>query len=170
MDLPSAVGNAVSWLTNASAALIQQRIPQTVTLLLTFYLLFYFLRDRDKALHAHRDMSPLPKAETDQLLGEWPHTVHATVYGTVAVAIVQGTLGGLMFWWLDLPLPLLWGVVMGLLAIVPALGAFVVWVPAAIFLALGRQLGQSPHPHRLGIDCQLVASTICSTRCSLVTG
>jgi predicted PurR-regulated permease PerM len=41
-----------------------------------------------------------------------------------------------MFWWLSLPTPLLWGLVMGLLAIVPVLGAFVVWIPAAIFLAL----------------------------------
>jgi predicted PurR-regulated permease PerM len=41
-----------------------------------------------------------------------------------------------MFWWLGLPAPLLWGVVMGLLAIVPVFGAFVVWIPAAAFLAL----------------------------------
>ena len=41
-----------------------------------------------------------------------------------------------MFWWLDLPAPLFWGVLMGLLAIVRFLGAFVIWAPAAIFLAL----------------------------------
>jgi predicted PurR-regulated permease PerM len=62
--------------------------------------------------------------------------VHATVYGTLAVAAVQGTLGGLMFWALGLPTPLLWGLVMGLLSIVPVLGAFVVWIPAAILLGL----------------------------------
>jgi len=41
-----------------------------------------------------------------------------------------------MFWWLDLPAPLFWGVLMGLLAIVPFLGTFVIWAPAAIFLAV----------------------------------
>ena len=41
-----------------------------------------------------------------------------------------------MFWWLDLPEPLLWGIVMGLLAVIPVLGAFVIWVPAALFLLL----------------------------------
>ena len=71
------------------------------------------------------------------------HTIHATVYGTLTVAAVQGTLGGLMFWWLGLPAPLLWGVVMGLLAIVPVLGAFIVWIPAAIFLALEGSWGKS---------------------------
>jgi predicted PurR-regulated permease PerM len=47
---------------------------------------------------------------------------------------VQGTLGGLMFWWLGLPAPLLWGIVMALLAVIPVLGAFIIWVPAALFL------------------------------------
>ena len=53
-------------------------------------------------------------------------TVQATIYGTVAVAAVQGTLGGLMFWVLGLSTPILWGLVMGLLAIVPVLvGQFI---------------------------------------------
>lgn len=54
----------------------------------------------------------------------------------VLVSAVQGLLGGLMFWWLGLPAPLLWGVVMGLLAVVLVLGAFVVWLPAVLFLAI----------------------------------
>ena len=41
-----------------------------------------------------------------------------------------------MFWWLDLPEPLFWGIVMGLLAVVLVLGAFVILAPAAIFLLL----------------------------------
>ena len=70
-------------------------------------------------------------------------TVHATLYGTFAMAVVQGTLGGLMFWWLGLPAPLLWGIVMGLLSVVPVLGAFVVWIPAAIFLVLEGSGGKA---------------------------
>ena len=72
----------------------------------------------------------------DRLFNQIVDTVHATIYGTVVVAGVQGTLGGLMFWWLGLPTPLLWGLVMALLAVVPVLGAFIVWIPASIFLAL----------------------------------
>jgi predicted PurR-regulated permease PerM len=71
------------------------------------------------------------------------HTVYATVYGTLAVAAVQGTLGGLMFWWLGLPAPLLWGLVMGVLAVLPVLGAFIVWIPAALFLALDGSWGKA---------------------------
>jgi predicted PurR-regulated permease PerM len=70
-------------------------------------------------------------------------TIHATIFGTLAVAAVQGALGGLVFWWLGLPAPILWGAVMGLLAIVPVLGAFVVWLSAAIFLASSGQWGKA---------------------------
>lgn len=70
-------------------------------------------------------------------------TIHATVYGTLAVSSIQGLLGGLMFWWLDLPAPLLWVVVMAFLAVVPMLGAFVVWIPAALFLALEGSWGKA---------------------------
>jgi predicted PurR-regulated permease PerM len=58
------------------------------------------------------------------------------VHGSLGVAAIQGLMGGVMFWILGLPSALFWGVVMGLFAIVPVLGTFVVWAPAAAFLAL----------------------------------
>jgi predicted PurR-regulated permease PerM len=79
----------------------------------------------------------------DRLFSRVGDTVHATMYGTLAVAAIQGTLGGLMFWWLGLPAPLLWGLVMGVLAVVPVLGAFVVWIPATLFLALDGSWGKA---------------------------
>jgi predicted PurR-regulated permease PerM len=79
----------------------------------------------------------------DRLFSRVGDTVYATIYGTLAVAAVQGTLGGLMFWWLGLPAPLLWGLVMGVLAVVPVLGAFIVWIPAALFLALDGSWGKA---------------------------
>jgi predicted PurR-regulated permease PerM len=42
----------------------------------------------------------------------------------------------LIFWWLGLPAPVLWGMVMALLATVPNMGAFIVWAPTAAGLAL----------------------------------
>jgi predicted PurR-regulated permease PerM len=143
VDLPGAIGNAASWLTTTSAALIRDWALQLITVLLTFYLLFYFLRDRKVVLDWLREISPLSPAEMSRLFGRIVETVQATLYGTVAVAVVQGTLGGLIFWWLGLPSPLLWGLVMGLLAIVPVLGAFVIWVPVAIFLALDGSWGKA---------------------------
>jgi predicted PurR-regulated permease PerM len=143
LDLPETVQAATSWLANAASAFVRGSILHLIGLVLTFYMLFFFLRDRGTALESLRSLSPLSKADMNRLFSDVFDTVHATVYGTFAVAAVQGALGGLMFWWLDLPEPLLWGVVMGMLAVVPVLGAFVVWIPAAIFLALEGSGGKA---------------------------
>jgi predicted PurR-regulated permease PerM len=111
--------------------------------LLMLFVLYYLYRDQDEALEGAKRYLPLSSEETDRLFGRIGDTVHATIYGTVVVAIVQGTLGGLMFWMLGLSAAVLWGVVMGLLAVVPYLGAFVVWAPAAVFLATQGDWGKA---------------------------
>lgn len=143
VDLPGVVETLTSKLTAAAGPFVRGSAYQLIGFCLTFYLLFFFLRDRRAALAALRDLSPLADLEMDRLLLRVDDTILATVYGTLAVAAVQGLLGGLMFWWLDLPAPLLWGLVMSLLAVVPVLGAFVVWMPAAVFLVLEGSPGKA---------------------------
>lgn len=112
-------------------------------LLITLFILFFFFRDCGKALDLVRSLMPLSHSETDQVFKRIADTIHASIYGSVVVALVQGSLGGLMFWLLGLPAPVLWGFVMAVLALVPMLGAFLVWGPAAIFLAVNGQWGKA---------------------------
>ena len=102
--------------------------------LITFMSLFFFLRDRHRVLKGLRSLLPLTNTETDDVFSRVNDTIHSTIFGSVVVAMVQGTMGGLMFWWLGLPSPLLWGAVMAILAVIPMLGTFVIWGPVAVFL------------------------------------
>lgn len=142
-ELEQVVQFATTRLGEFSGQVVQQSASGLVTLLLTFYFLFYLLRDKASALAALQRLVPLNAAEFHELVAKTSQTVFASVYATAAVAALQGLLGGLMFWVLDLPAPIFWGVVMGLLAIVPFLGAFVVWVPAALGLALAGDWGSA---------------------------
>jgi predicted PurR-regulated permease PerM len=139
LDLAGFAGSAATMLTGYSASFVRGSVTQIVNAVLTFYFLFYMLRDDREALAMLKSFSPLAPEEMNRLFLCVGSTVHAVVFGTLAVAAVQGTLGGLMFWLLGLPSPLVWGLVMGLLAIMPVLGAFIVWVPAALSLALGGE-------------------------------
>lgn len=112
-------------------------------ILITIFLLFYLFRDRQHALNSLRSLLPLSDREADDILERVRTMIHATIYGTLVVAAVQGALGGLMFWMLGLSGALLWGVAMGLLSIVPVLGAFVIWVPAAAGLAAQGSWGKA---------------------------
>lgn len=136
VDLGGIATSLAASLSRNAGKLAKATLVQLVGFGLTLYVLFFFLRDRRKALDALCKLSPLTRREMHRLYARVRITVHATVLGTVAVALIQGALGGLMFWWLGLPAPLLWGVVMGLISIVPVLGAFVIWIPAAIWLAV----------------------------------
>ncbi len=136
IDLPEIAKSFTAWLSSTGSVIIKGSLVQLIGIFLTFYLLFFFLRDRDSLLQSLRVLSPLSAAQMNRLYTRVDDTIHATVYGTLAVSSMQGLLGGLMFWFLGLSAPLLWGVMMALLAVVPVLGAFVVWIPAAALLAL----------------------------------
>jgi predicted PurR-regulated permease PerM len=116
----------------------------TITqVLITIFVLFYLFRDRGPAMRAVCAFLPLSGREAGEVVERVRAMIHATIYGTVVVAAVQGALGGLMFGILKIPGALLWGVAMGVLAIIPVLGAFVIWIPAAIALALEGSWGKA---------------------------
>jgi predicted PurR-regulated permease PerM len=111
-------------------------VDGVLQLTLTFFLLFYFLRDRDDVLGAIVTLLPLTRPEARALLHEIGDTLHATLVGKVLVSLLQGALGGLMLFILGVPAALFWSVVMAVSALVPVLGTPVVWLPAALWLAL----------------------------------
>jgi predicted PurR-regulated permease PerM len=115
-------------------------VVQSVLLL---FFLFYFLRDQEAVLQSVRSLLPLSTAETSELFAWIVDTIHGTLCGTVLVGVVQGLLGGLMFWWLGLNAPVFWGLVMGILCILPVVGASLVWGPATLLLVLGGYWGKA---------------------------
>ena len=111
--------------------------------LLVIFTLFYFFRDGERIRQATYQMVPLERVQWQDIISRTRDVVGATVYGVLAIAAIQGTLGTFIFWILGLPSPLLWGVVMFFLSMIPMAGAFLVWVPAAIYLALTGSITQS---------------------------
>jgi predicted PurR-regulated permease PerM len=103
-------------------------------LLITFFALFFFFRDHDSFLRGVRRLVPLSSKETDAVFKRVSDTLYAAVFGEMLIALVQGVLGGLMFWILGLPAPFLWGFVMGLFGFLPMIGSWMIWTPAAIYL------------------------------------
>ena len=126
--------------TGGAAKLLQELLAGSIASaagwLIMFFVLFFFLRDRVPMLAGVGRFAPLTGAETREVFKVTVDAIHATVYGTLAVGLVQGTLGGLVFWWLELPAPLFWGAVMALLSVLPVLGAAIVWMPVAAYFAM----------------------------------
>ncbi len=101
---------------------------------LMLYLLFFLLRDGKTLADLIKTAIPLRTDQKTALFSRFADVVRATVKGGILVAMVQGALGGLAFWFLGIHGALLWGVLMAFLSLVPAIGAGLVWIPVAIYL------------------------------------
>jgi predicted PurR-regulated permease PerM len=97
------------------------------------YLVFFLLRDGGEIGRRIRRALPLEANHKEHLIGKFNTVVRATVKGNIAVAAVQGFLGGLIFMFLGIQGALLWGVLMAFLSLLPAIGAAIVWGPAALY-------------------------------------
>lgn len=100
------------------------------------FTMYYLFRDGDRIVKALPEFLPLNKRQSEQIFERTRQVINASVYGVVFIAIVQGVLGGLAFWVLGLPSPVLWGVVMAFVCMIPVAGSFLIWLPASIYLAL----------------------------------
>jgi len=112
----------------------QSTVDFIVNLLVTLYLLFFLLRDGDALTRRIRDAVPLRAKQQHALFSKFTTVIRATVKGDIVVAVLQGTLGGMIFWILGIYAPVLWAVVMAFLSLLPAVGTAAIWLPVAIYL------------------------------------
>ena len=138
-DKLSAVSVQASQLIATRALNIGQNTLQfVVSLGVMLYLLFFLLRDGRSLAVRIRSAVPLKESQKTSLSNKFTTVIRATIKGNLMVAACQGLLGGLIFWVLGVQGPILWGVLMAFLSLLPAIGAGLIWGPVAIyFLATG---------------------------------
>jgi predicted PurR-regulated permease PerM len=120
----------------------QKTVSFVVSLFVMLYLLFFLLRDGRELSARLGDAIPLGKGQQHAIASNFTIAIRSILKGTLIVALVQGTLGGLIFWVLGIHAPILWGAVMAVLSLLPVLGPGLVWVPAAIYLLVAGAVWQ----------------------------
>jgi len=112
----------------------QMTFSLVISTFIMLYLLFFFFRDADKLQQTLIYYLPIGNVYEKRLFKRFTETSRAVMKGTIAIAVLQGFLGGLTFWIVGVTNPVLWGVAMAILAIIPAVGPAFVWLPASIIL------------------------------------
>jgi predicted PurR-regulated permease PerM len=108
----------------------------SVSVVLTFVTLFFFLREGRQLVERSARLVPLNNDQKKQMIEEIRSSIRANVVGVLTVAAVQGMLLGIGFWMLRVPSPALWALVTGACSLIPLFGAAFVWVPGALYLFL----------------------------------
>jgi predicted PurR-regulated permease PerM len=117
----------------------QDALRLSVMFALMLYLLFFFLRDGPQIVTTILYALPLGNTRARRLFAHFATVSRATLKGTVVVALVQGLVGGILFAIVGINAAVLWGALMAVLSLLPALGSALIWVPAAgILLATGH--------------------------------
>jgi len=122
------------FLASQAIAIGQNTIRITVYFFMMLYLLYFFMRDGTKMIEGLVRALPFGDERERHLLERFAQVSRATIKGSLVVGMAQGAIGGILFAILGIGAPVLWGVVMALLSIVPAVGPALVWLPAAIIL------------------------------------
>lgn len=128
------------WLASHLFAFGQNTLRFTVMFLLMLYLLFFFLRDGKQIINTIIEVLPIGDERERHLLAKFAEVSRATIKGTLVVGMVQGILGGIIFAILGIESAVFWAVVMTLLSVLPAVGAAIVWLPAALYLIANGML------------------------------
>ncbi len=114
--------------------LVRNLVFMLLNLFVALFATFYLLRDGGLILKRLRQALPLDDAVREGLFYIAHNVLYASVFSGMVVAAVQGGIGGLLFWLLGVGAPVLWGIVMAFLSLLPLVGAWLVWVPATIYL------------------------------------
>lgn len=151
------LAGATNFIFKAAFAVGGGAVGFVVNFVFLLFVLFFLFRDGEKLAARVILFIPLPRRQSLDLVKRLQEVLAGCVYGVLAVAAVQGTLGGITFWLLGLQSPVTWGLVMTLLCTLPIVGAWLVWLPAAAYLALH---GDYPRAVILALVGQFVISSI----------
>ena len=121
--LASNIGNFFSYTLNT-----------IIMLILTFFTMFYLLKDGSNWKNKLIKFLPLSEKNIHEILADLKHSINRVIKGSFLIAIIQGLLAWLGFWFFGIPNPALWGVVAGMTSLIPNLGTSMVTIPSILFL------------------------------------
>lgn len=156
-ELKNFASRVSQWVLARSAGLIGGILGLLVATGFTLFTMYYLFRDRERIARRLPEILPLDRRDSEAILARTQEVITASVYGVLIIALIQGTLGGLIFWVLGIPSAVVWGVMMTLFCLIPFAGAAIVWAPASIYLMVTGEHAKAAILFFFGL---LVISTI----------
>lgn len=127
-------GQMLDWLADFAKDVAAALPAFFVALTVILFVVYYVLTDGDLLVVWLKRVVPMPARHVQQLLDEANNGIRGVFVGQILTSLIQGALGGVGFFIVGLPGAVVWAALMAVLSLLPVVGAFLVWVPAAIFL------------------------------------
>ena len=134
---------AASFLASKVGALLKNLFSFVVNLLILLFALFFVFRDGEQIVGVARHLIPFDRRVQDEMLQESRDLIFASVALSIAIAAVQGTLGGLAMTLAGFSAPVFLGLLIGFCSIIPVVGSALIWVPAALWMGFSGHWGKA---------------------------
>lgn len=129
-------------LMNQTTWLVANATKTVFLFVLMIFTTYYFFKEGSYLIHKVKRLMPFSEQQVEESFGQLHDIIQATIYGGVVIALLQGVLGGILFWLVDISSPIFWGGIMAFLSIIPFVGAFIIYIPAGFILMLGGHFVQ----------------------------
>lgn len=126
-------------------------------LFVMLYAMYFFLMDGEKLILKILYYLPLEDHDERRMLEKFTSVTRATLKGSAVIGILQGGFAGIAFAVVGIPSAVFWGAIMTVLSIIPSVGSAIIWVPAAIILAV---TGHVIKAIGLAIFCAVVVGSL----------
>jgi predicted PurR-regulated permease PerM len=140
-QVAEASGTLVQWVSAQAIGFVGGAASASLNLIIAFFGLYYMLHSGEALWTGFHGYVPFSSGTADALRLHFYRVTQATLLGTFATAIAQGTLIGLAFLLVGLPDPLVWGSMAAFASILPVLGTGLVWMPAVLVLFFQQRYG-----------------------------
>ena len=140
-QVTAASGTLLTWLSQQALSAFGSIARTVLNLVIAFFGLYYLLVARAGTWEVVRSYLPFSSHSADDLRRRFHSVTEAALLGIALTAVVQGTLIGAAFWIVGLPNALFWGMVTGLVSVLPVLGSAIVWLPGVLVLVFSDRYG-----------------------------
>jgi len=162
--LDNAIQKAVNSVISSTSSFIGSLPKMLLNFFILFFIMFYLFKEGKKLVKRTSSLIPLKKKHSDYIIKHIKDVIHATIYGTIVIAIIQGTLGAFAFFvFQSTNSPLLWGIIMIFAAFIPFIGSALIWFPIALVQILSGYLSGDVSAVGKGIGLMLFGLLIIST-------
>jgi predicted PurR-regulated permease PerM len=114
-----------------------------INIFLSIFTMFYLFRDGKKIIEGLPEILPIPNAQAKELISKTSQLIDATLKGTLLVALLQGTLTGVILWLLGVPSPIILGVIAMICSLLPVAGTGIVTVPVILTFILSGEYSKA---------------------------
>jgi predicted PurR-regulated permease PerM len=141
-QLSNVADSAVQYLVGSGVSIFGDIADVVAKFFILLFLLFYLVRDGEQMVGGLKTLLPLREEQTVRIFGKIRDVTRAVVFGSLAIGVIQGVLGGVGVWIVGMP-GLVWGTLIGVSSFIPVVGTALATVPIVAFLVINQMYWQA---------------------------